>query len=239
VSRSGENVRGLLVHQRAPKAAQEFLYPIRIPRKSPCTVFGPMAIGPAGICCIFLCWNRQAISLCPSSRHLSASPSHFQLCLRSTFARWRQSISISWQPNRSFMEPPHGWCTAYASFGASAITSVWSLCEMEALLTHRRFCSRWGAAQFAPVFAPYRLQPAQRPHGGSSLLDWEPPHWKTASSRCIFVDGPNSAPRSLAKSNLKPCDRSRRILSQAIFPLASNPGSRILVTPRKSWATSF
>jgi hypothetical protein len=28
VSRSGENVRGLLVHQRAPKAAQEFLYAI-------------------------------------------------------------------------------------------------------------------------------------------------------------------------------------------------------------------
>jgi hypothetical protein len=25
---------------------------------------------------------------------------------------------------------------AYASFGASVITSVWSLCEMEALLTH-------------------------------------------------------------------------------------------------------
>src|SRR6266849_3493643 len=105
-----------------------------------------MAIGPACICWTFFCWNRQAISRCPSSRHLSASPSHFQLCLGSTFARWRQSISISWQRNRSFMEPPDGCTQPNALFETSVITSVWSLCEMEALLTHCRI--RLGAIGF-------------------------------------------------------------------------------------------
>jgi hypothetical protein len=67
-------------------------------RRSPLTVFGPIAMGPACICCCaFLRWNRQATSLFPRSCHLAAWPSHFQLFSGSALARWRYINSIARQ----------------------------------------------------------------------------------------------------------------------------------------------
>ena len=110
-----------------------------------------MAIGPACICCIFLCWNRQAISLC-SARATC-------LLLRATSnCVWGQLSRVGDRafPYRgSLIGHIHGtstWlCAAYASFGASTVTSVWSLCEMEALLTHCRLCSRLPYPQDKPM----------------------------------------------------------------------------------------
>ena len=85
-------------------------YPARysccFPRETPLTVFGPMAIGPACICRVSRRWNRQAVSFLPSSRHLSACPSHFELRTGSALARWRYISSIAWQSTFSLIEVP-------------------------------------------------------------------------------------------------------------------------------------
>ena len=80
----------------------------RVANRYPCclelTGFGPIAIGPACICCCALRrWNRQAASCFPSSRHRSACPSHLQLFAGLALARWRYISSIARQSARSLM----------------------------------------------------------------------------------------------------------------------------------------
>ena len=76
-------------------------YPCCLERESG---FGPMVIGPACICCcVFLRWKRQAVSRFSRSCHLSACPSHFQLCSGSAFARWRHINSITREFETSLM----------------------------------------------------------------------------------------------------------------------------------------
>jgi hypothetical protein len=82
-------------------------YPCCLLRKSRPTGFGPIAIGPACICCWrFLRWNCQAVSRCSSSRHRFACPSHFPLWEGSAVARSRHRSSIARQFATSLMTFP-------------------------------------------------------------------------------------------------------------------------------------
>ncbi|MEA2899956.1 MAG: hypothetical protein QOJ84_5571 [Bradyrhizobium sp.] len=79
-------------------------YPCCLLRKSLPTGFGPIAIGPACICCWrFLRWNCQAVSRCSRSRHCRACPSHFPLREGSAVARSRHRSSIARQFATSLM----------------------------------------------------------------------------------------------------------------------------------------